>query len=270
MNQLSVVVYLQELICSIIFQLKAVKKQLPLTKMKDGFRTHDRRIQRPFLSHDLRFFSQQNGQHSDSTDRDVRVMKKRSFILCDLLKGCMQRLDYNVLTPYLQPKYEYVLCLCLSDLQKKLYTYYLDNYARAGQIGEEGQLEGGRRGGLFYDVQILSRIWNHPFILVKAKERADQKKMDDEDDEDMDEAGSLKDFVVDNSDDESTPPTTSNDDSDVQMVDEDDDGAPKVTKSLTRASRRKLGDEADVLVGGLDDAKRDAASKSRGSKPVSF
>jgi transcriptional regulator ATRX len=43
----------------------------------------------------------QNGQHSDSTERDVRVMKKRSFILSDLLKGCMQRLDYNVLTPYL-------------------------------------------------------------------------------------------------------------------------------------------------------------------------
>merc|ERR1719242_1735202 len=27
----------------------------------------------------------QNGQHSDSTDRDVRIMKKRSFILSDLL-----------------------------------------------------------------------------------------------------------------------------------------------------------------------------------------
>ena len=33
----------------------------------------------------------QNGQHSDSTDRDVRIMKRRSFILNDLLKGCMQR-----------------------------------------------------------------------------------------------------------------------------------------------------------------------------------
>ena len=29
----------------------------------------------------------QNGQHSDSTDRDVRVMQKRSFVLADLLKG---------------------------------------------------------------------------------------------------------------------------------------------------------------------------------------
>ena len=28
-----------------------------------------------------------NGQSLDSTDRDVRVMKKRAFILNDLLKG---------------------------------------------------------------------------------------------------------------------------------------------------------------------------------------
>ena len=109
-----------------------------------------------------------NGQNSDSTDRDVRVMKKRSFILNDLIKGCLQRLDYNVLVPYLQPKFEYVLCICLTDFQKKLYSYYLENFARAGQIGMDGKLEGGKKGGLFYDVQNLSRVWNHPYILLKV------------------------------------------------------------------------------------------------------
>lgn len=77
---------------------------------------------------------------------------------------------------------------------------------------------GGRRGGLFNDVQNLSRIWNHPFILVrifvlnvlhafnleinglslfqqKAKERV--KKSGDDEDSESDEVGSLKDFVVD-------------------------------------------------------------------------
>ena len=97
-----------------------------------------------------------NGQASDSTERDVRIMKKRSFILNDLLKGCLQRLDYNVLVPFLQPKYEYVLCICLTDFQKKLYKHYLENYAKAGQIGSDGKLEGGKKGGLFYDVQNLS------------------------------------------------------------------------------------------------------------------
>ena len=91
------------------------------------------------------------------------------FLLIFLIKGCLQRLDYNVLVPFLQPKHEYVLCISLTPFQKKLYEHYLENFARAGQIGADGKLEGGRKGGLFYDVQNLSRVWNHPFILLKAK-----------------------------------------------------------------------------------------------------
>ena len=78
-------------------------------------------------------------------------------------------MDYNVLVPFLQPKHEYVLCISLTPFQKKLYEHYLENFARAGQIGADGKLEGGRKGGLFYDVQNLSRVWNHPYILLKAK-----------------------------------------------------------------------------------------------------
>ena len=91
------------------------------------------------------------------------------ILLIFLIKGCLQRLDYNVLVPFLQPKHEYVLCISLTPFQKKLYEHYLENFARAGQIGADGKLEGGRKGGLFYDVQNLSRVWNHPFILLKAK-----------------------------------------------------------------------------------------------------
>ena len=90
-------------------------------------------------------------------------------LLISLIKGCLQRLDYNVLVPFLQPKHEYVLCISLTPFQKKLYMHYLENFARAGQIGADGKLEGGRKGGLFYDVQNLSRVWNHPYILLKAK-----------------------------------------------------------------------------------------------------
>ena len=91
------------------------------------------------------------------------------YLFFFLIKGCLQRLDYNVLVPFLQPKHEYVLCISLTPFQKKLYEHYLENFARAGQIGADGKLEGGRKGGLFYDVQNLSRVWNHPYILLKAK-----------------------------------------------------------------------------------------------------
>ena len=157
-----------------------------------------------------------NGQSSDSTDRDVRIMKKRSFILNDLLKGCMQRLDYNVLVPYLQPKFEFVLCICLTEFQKKLYAHYLENYAKAGQIGSEGKMEGGKKGGLFYDVTNLSRVWNHPYILLKAKEKADIAAMFKDDAEEEER------FINDNTDEESEAKSTSDEDSasDVSEVEE--------------------------------------------------
>ena len=190
-----------------------------------------------------------NGQASDSTDRDVRIMKKRSFILNDLLKGCMQRLDYNVLVPFLQPKYEYVLCICLTEFQKKLYSYYLENYARAGQIGSEGKLEGGKKGGLFYDVQNLSRVWNHPYILLKAKEKADIAKMFQDDAEE--EAAFIND---DDDESESEAKSTSDEDSDVSEVEE-------VKQRKVTRKRRGSGDK---LVGGLDEAKAEALASDKG------
>ena len=195
-----------------------------------------------------------NGQHADSTDRDVRVMRKRSFILNDLLKGCMQRLDYNVLVPYLQPKLEYVLSISMTELQKKLYKFYLENFAKAGQISDEGKLEGGKKGGLFYDVQQLSRIWNHPFILELAKQRKEEKEENDDDEE-----GSLKDFICD--EDEEDEDDSGNEDSDndsdiqvriiltlllmytyfanIQEVDSNGDALEK--KSITRSSTEEAG-----------------------------
>ena len=49
---------------------------------------------------------------------------------------------------------------------------------------------------MFYDVQQLSRIWNHPFILELAKQRRDEKE------EENDEEGSLKDFICDDEDED--------------------------------------------------------------------
>jgi len=45
-----------------------------------------------------------NGQCSNSTSYDVRIMKQRCHILYQLLAGCVQRQDYSVLMPYLPKK----------------------------------------------------------------------------------------------------------------------------------------------------------------------
>ncbi|XP_015180488.1 PREDICTED: transcriptional regulator ATRX-like isoform X2 [Polistes dominula] len=146
-----------------------------------------------------------NGQFDNSTEYDVKLMKKRAHVLHKLLKGSIQRFDYSVLTPFLPPKQEYVIFVRLTDVQIKLYQYYLDNLTRQSS---------GVKGTLFADFQALQRIWTHPVVLQlnsEKVEKANEKKRYNSDSE-----GSLKNFVV--SDDEEETTSSSNSDSDVQSI----------------------------------------------------
>lgn len=58
-----------------------------------------------------------NGQYTDSTPRDIEVMRRRSHVLHKLLDGVVQRQDYSVLEPYLPPKHEYVIFIKPSEIQ---------------------------------------------------------------------------------------------------------------------------------------------------------
>ncbi|CAF5150216.1 unnamed protein product, partial [Rotaria magnacalcarata] len=49
----------------------------------------------------------QNGQHRDSNEADVRLMKRRACVLHELLTGFIDRKDYGLLRDYLPPKFEY-------------------------------------------------------------------------------------------------------------------------------------------------------------------
>ncbi|XP_063855287.1 transcriptional regulator ATRX-like isoform X1 [Scylla paramamosain] len=123
----------------------------------------------------------EQGQCVEAMPRDVRRMKRRAHILHNLLEGCVQRMDYTVLKPYLPPKFEYVISVQLSEIQCKLYHYYLENLARGGPK---------RQGsGLFVDFGALSRVWTHPKVLELAMRRVEY----DDDDEELD------DFICDDS-----------------------------------------------------------------------
>lgn len=62
-----------------------------------------------------------NGQYVNSTQQDIKVMKRRSHVLHKLLDGIIHRADVSVLKPFLEPKYEYVIYIRLTQLQAKLY-----------------------------------------------------------------------------------------------------------------------------------------------------
>ncbi|XP_032593368.1 transcriptional regulator ATRX homolog [Drosophila grimshawi] len=132
-----------------------------------------------------------NGQYTDSTERDLRLMKHRSHILHKLLEGCIQRRDYSVLAPYLPPKHEYVVYTTLSELQQQLYGYYMTTHRDQGSSDICGK---GAR--LFQDFQDLRRIWTHPMNLRVNSDTVIAKRLLSNDD--SEEEG----FICDDSEEE--------------------------------------------------------------------
>ncbi|KAF7489581.1 Transcriptional regulator ATRX -like protein [Sarcoptes scabiei] len=105
-----------------------------------------------------------NGQHFDSTEDDVKKMKKCVHILHKILQDVIHRCSYNVLKPYLKRKYEFVLDIRLTDKQIELYRYYLNNLS-----DKNGK-------NLLTDYSVLRLIWNHPYLLERFYEKRNEAK----------------------------------------------------------------------------------------------
>lgn len=159
-----------------------------------------------------------NGQHADSTDNDVKTMKRRAHVLHRKLEGCVQRCDYLILAPYLPPKYEYIINIRLSERQEQLYKHYLEHVVDSDPLAR-------RRHLLKYYAELV-KVWSHPIALTMRKQKAD------DDEEETSEDDSIKDFVVDD--------TTSSDSETGKSVKSDQSGEKAVVMNDNKnESRRK-------------------------------
>ena len=132
----------------------------------------------------------------DSTESDVRFMKKRAHVLHNTLDGCIQRKDHNIVRELLAPKNEYVISIKLTDRQIELYRKYL---SKGSRVENPGGLVKSVGAELFVDFNNLNRICAHPWTVVlhtnqarsvaeRANMRAAEKNFITEDGwEDMDE-----------------------------------------------------------------------------------
>ncbi|OVA02313.1 SNF2-related [Macleaya cordata] len=119
----------------------------------------------------------ENGQHTNSTSDDVKVMNQRSHILYEQLKGFVQRMDMNVVKKDLPPKTVYVIAVKLSQLQRKLYKRFLDVHGfTSDKISGEKII---RRRSFFAGYQALAQVWNHPGLLRMAKEQRNYVRHED-------------------------------------------------------------------------------------------
>ncbi|KAI4350074.1 hypothetical protein L6164_010597 [Bauhinia variegata] len=128
----------------------------------------------------------ENGQHTNSTLNDVKIMNQRSHILYEQLKGFVQRMDMSVVKKDLPPKTVFVIAVKLSPLQRKLYKRFLDVH---GFNDEKSSNEKIRKRSFFAGYQALAQIWNHPGILQLTKEEKDYVKHED----------AVENFLVDDS-----------------------------------------------------------------------
>ncbi|XP_034665003.1 transcriptional regulator ATRX homolog [Drosophila subobscura] len=174
-----------------------------------------------------------NGQYTDSTERDLRLMKHRSHILHKLLEGCIQRRDYSVLAPYLPPKHEYVIYTTLSELQQTLYGYYMTTYREQNSSDICGK---GAR--LFQDFQDLRRIWTHPMNLRVNSDNVIAKRLLSNDDSD------IEGFICDETEEEEAA-TNSSDSCESFKSDASMAGARKTTKKHKTRNRAAADSDSD-------------------------
>ncbi|XP_043703389.1 protein CHROMATIN REMODELING 20 isoform X2 [Telopea speciosissima] len=118
----------------------------------------------------------ENGQHTNSTSVDVKIMNQRSHILYEQLKGFVQRMDMNVVKKDLPPKTVFVIAVKLSPLQRKLYKRFLDVH---GFTNDKVSGEKIRKRSFFAGYQALAQIWNHPGLLQMAKEHRGYVRQED-------------------------------------------------------------------------------------------
>ncbi|XP_042016486.1 protein CHROMATIN REMODELING 20-like, partial [Salvia splendens] len=114
----------------------------------------------------------ENGQHSDATSEDVKIMNQRSYILYEQLKGFVHRMGDSIVKNDLCPKTVFVIEVKLSTLQRKLYRGFLNFH------GFTKGKESGVKKSFFAGYQALAQILNHPGILQLRKENKDHSKFD--------------------------------------------------------------------------------------------
>ncbi|XP_034129501.1 transcriptional regulator ATRX-like isoform X2 [Drosophila guanche] len=108
-----------------------------------------------------------NGQHKDSSKKDITIMKQRSYVLHKKLSKFVQRKEAELLKTFLPQKFEYVLFIPMTSVQNILYEHILE------AIGNRGDCRG---KSLITDYTVLRKIWTHPKVLEDAWKNATNQR----------------------------------------------------------------------------------------------
>ncbi|XP_060536010.1 transcriptional regulator ATRX-like isoform X3 [Cylas formicarius] len=113
-----------------------------------------------------------NGQYEDSTPRDIRLMKERTYVLHTLLKQTVQRVEDTELKRYLPKLVDYGIFIHISDLQVQFYNAYLDNAQARLEFTKTGNIN---QKNFLADVQMVKYICSHPYMMSIAEKNCPKK-----------------------------------------------------------------------------------------------
>ena len=98
------------------------------------------------------------GRDADATDKEKEVSDKKLTELCKWFLNLLLEKQTNILSKYLPVKYEYVVFVGLSPMQKKLYEYFVTS-------PEIKKLLKGVGSQPLKAIGMLKKLCNHPDLL---------------------------------------------------------------------------------------------------------
>lgn len=114
------------------------------------------------------------GQNADSTDAERERAQGRMKELITIVNQCLIRRTSALLTKYLPIKFEMVVCVKLSQLQRDLYKSFLESDAvrKIMQGGAKNETKASLTA--LSNITALKKLCNHPdLVFDKIMERAD-------------------------------------------------------------------------------------------------
>jgi transcriptional regulator ATRX len=96
-----------------------------------------------------------NGQYHDSRPEDIKLMKKRTHVLTNLLKKTINRVEAKTLSTYLPEITDYTIFIKLTPIQVALYTKFIDMVTSQNDLS-----------AVFFHVTRVTNFNNlHPYTL---------------------------------------------------------------------------------------------------------
>lgn len=113
------------------------------------------------------------GQDANSTENERAKANERLQELTSLVEKCMIRRTSSLLTKYLPIKFEMVICVNLSNLQRNIYKKFLESDAVKKTILNKNET-GKSTSSALSNITSLKKLCNHPDLVIdKIMEKAD-------------------------------------------------------------------------------------------------